>query len=154
MVKQNIWIGIVIGAFLVGIVGTYAVSAVSYGSPMMGNNQFMQQMINDPQTMQNTMNQMMNDPNLRQQMMSSMKQNQQFMQDVMQNNQMGNMMGNSMMKNGMTGSSMMNPELSSFMKQQIQEHQQFLQHRMSSNWDDPDFQEPVPYTHLKLPTNR
>ena len=60
MVKQYIWIGIVIGAFIVGIVGTYAVSAVSYGSPMMANNQFMQQMMNDPQTMQNTMNQMMN----------------------------------------------------------------------------------------------
>jgi len=38
MVKQYIWIGIVIGAFFVGVVGTYAVSAISYGSPMMGNN--------------------------------------------------------------------------------------------------------------------
>ena len=51
------------------------------------------------------------------------------------------MMGNSMMNNGMTGSSMMNPELSSFMNQQIQEHQQFLQQRMSPNWNDSDFQE-------------
>jgi len=35
----------------------------------------------------------------------------------------------------------MNEEFSSFMKQQMQEHQQFLEHHMSSNWDDSGFQE-------------
>ncbi len=89
MVNRNIWIGIVIGAFFVGIIGTYAVSAISYSSTMTSYNQFMQQMMNDPQTMQNTMNQqsmqlIMQDPAFRNEMMEFMIQDTDHMNQWMQ----------------------------------------------------------------------
>ena len=89
MVNRNIWIGIVIGAFFVGIIGTYAVSAISYSSTMTPYNQFMQQMMNDPQTMQNTMNQqsmqlIMQDPAFRNEMMEFMIQDTDHMNQWMQ----------------------------------------------------------------------
>ena len=156
MVSQPIWIAVVIGVFFVGIGVTYVHFANTYDpmsmkfqnqelfdqmmsnnprmsqhwmdSGMMMNQQQMQQMMNDPQTMQQMhdmmmsnpqhmnqmmgpmMNTMMNDPELQQQMMNHMMNHQGMMDYMMTNQDMINMMmGNNMMMDGnmMMGGHMM-----------------------------------------------
>ena len=151
MVSQPIWIAIVIGVFFVGIGASYAHFANTYDpmsmkfqnqelfDQMMSNNPKMsqqwmgsgmmnpQQMMNDPQSMQQMhdvmmndpqhMNQMMgpmmdtmmNDPQMQQQMMTHMMGNSGMMSSMMNNQDMMNMMGNNMMMGGnmMMGNHMM-----------------------------------------------
>jgi hypothetical protein len=156
MVSQPIWIAIAVGVFFVGIGVSYAHFASTYDpmsmkfqnqelfdqmmsnnprmsqhwmdSGMMMNQQQMQQMINDPQTMQQMhdmmmsnpqhmnqmmgpmMNTMMNDPEMQQQMMNHMMNHQGMMDYMMANQDMMNMMmGNNMMMDGnmMMGGHMM-----------------------------------------------
>ena len=161
MVSQSIWIAITVGVFFVGIGVSYAHFASTYDpmsmkfqnqelfdqmmsnnprmsqhwmdSGMMMNQQQMQQMMNDPQTMQQMhdmmmsnpqhmnqmmgpmMNTMMNDPELQQQMMNHMMNHQGMMDTMMTNQDMMNMMmgsnmmmdGNMMMGGHMMGSGMM-----------------------------------------------
>jgi hypothetical protein len=156
MVSQPIWIAIAVGVFFVGIGVSYAHFASTYDpmsmkfqnqelfdqmmsnnprmsqhwmdSGMMMNQQQMQQMINDPQTMQQMhdmmmsnpqhmnqmmgpmMNTMMNDPEMQQQMMNHMMNHQGMMDYMVANQDMMNMMmGNNMMMDGnmMMGGHMM-----------------------------------------------
>jgi hypothetical protein len=156
MVSQPIWIAIAVGVFFVGIGVSYAHFASTYDpmsmkfqnqelfdqmmsnnprmsqhwmdSGMMMNQQQMQQMMNDPQTMQQMhdmmmsnpqhmnqmmgpmMNTMMNDPEMQQQMMNHMMNHQGMMDYMMANQDMMNMMmGNNMMMDGnmMMGGHMM-----------------------------------------------
>jgi len=155
MVSQPIWIAIVIGVFFIGIGASYAHFASTYDpmsmkfqnqelfdqmmsnnprmsqhwmdSGMMMNQQQMQQMMNDPQTMQQMhdmmmsnpqhMNQMMgpmmdtmmDDPDMQQQMMNHMMGHQGMMNSMMNNQDMMNMMGSNMMmgENMMMGGHMM-----------------------------------------------
>jgi hypothetical protein len=161
MLSQPIWIAIVIGVFFVGIGASYAHFANTYDpmsmkfqnqelfDQMMSNNPKMsqqwmgsdmmnpQQMMNDPQSMQQMhdmmmndpqhMNQMMgpmmdtmmNDPQMQQQMMTHMMGNQGMMTSMMNNQDMMNMMmgsgimmdENMMMGNHMMGSGMMNQDI-------------------------------------------
>ena len=156
MVSQPIWIAIAVGVFFVGIGVSYAHFASTYDpmsmkfqnqelfdqmmsnnprmsqhwmdSGMMMNQQQMQQMMNDPQTMQQMhdmmmsnpqhmnqmmgpmMNTMMNDPEMQQQMMNHMMNHQGMMDYMVANQDMMNMMmGNNMMMDGnmMMGGHMM-----------------------------------------------
>lgn len=127
MVSQAVLIGIAVGVFFAGLGIGYALLQSSVPStPMMMTPQQMQQMMNNPQTMnqwhqqmmQNpqTMNQwmntMMNDPQLRQQMYSQMMQHNQFMQGMMSSPQFQqNWMGPWMMQNNSTWSGMMGQEM-------------------------------------------
>lgn len=128
MVRQPIWIGIIIGVFFLGIGVSYAHFANTYNpmsmkfqnqelfNQMMSNNPRMpqqwmdsgmmnqQQMMNDPQMMSQWMNTMMNDPDMQQQMINIMMNNQGMMNSMMNNQDMMNMMGgNIMMNSGMMG---------------------------------------------------
>ena len=92
MVSQAILIGIAVGVFFAGLGIGYA-AFQSYNQPnfammtpqqmqqMMNNPQEMNQwMMQNPQMMNQWMGNMMNDPQLQQQMYSQMMQNNQFMQ--------------------------------------------------------------------------
>jgi len=104
-------IGVAIGVFFAGLgIGYTALQSSTPTTPMMMNSQQMQQMMNDPQTMNQWMNTMMNDPQMQQQMMSHMMGNQGMMNSMMNNQDMMNMMmGNNMMMDGnmMMGNNMM-----------------------------------------------
>lgn len=129
MVNQYVWIGIAVGVFVAGIAIGYTFLQANTSNfipmssqqmqQMMNNpqtmNQWHQQMMRNPQAMNQWMNTMMNDPILRQQMYDTMVQNQQFMHGMMSNQQFQqNWMGPWMMQNnstwnGMKGPGMMNP---------------------------------------------
>ena len=136
MVKQSIWIVIVIVVFFIGIGASYAHFANTYDpmsmkfqnqrlfDQMMSNNPKMsqqwmdpdmmnqQQMMNDPQMMNQWMNTVMDDSQMRQDMMNTMMQHQGMMTSMMSNQDMMNMMGNNMvMGDHMMGSGMMNQEM-------------------------------------------
>ncbi len=115
MVKQSVWIGIAIGVFFAGLGIGYGVFQSAQTNFMPMTTQQMQQMMNNPEAMNNWMNTMMqnsqfsqwmmepmrnnppmmpnmmnpwmNDPQLQQQMYDMMLQNQQFMQGMMNNQQ-------------------------------------------------------------------
>ncbi len=122
MINQYIWIGIAVGVFFAGIGVGYAVFTgttspnIMQMNPqqmqqMMSNpqlmNQWHQEMMNDPQIMNQWMNtimkdpqlmnqwhqEMMNDPQLQQQMVNNMMQHQGMMNYMMNNQQWQNMMG-------------------------------------------------------------
>ena len=124
MISQPVWIGIVIGVFFVGIGVSYAIFTSTYDpmsmkfrnqemfdqmmsqnpkmtqhwmdSSMMHSPQQMQQMMQDPEVMNDFMVQMMNDPKTMQQMHDMMMNNPQHMNQ---------MRGPGMMGQGMMGSS-------------------------------------------------
>lgn len=112
MTNQYVWIGITVGVFFAGIGIGYAVlQSTASPSVMHMTPQQMQQMMNDPQLMnqwhqqmmnnpqhmsqmmQPIMNTMMNDPQLQQQMLNNMMQHQGMMNYMMNNQQWQNMMG-------------------------------------------------------------
>lgn len=131
MVSKGIMIGIAIGVFFAGIGIGYAIfQSFTPVSPMMMSSQQMQQMMNDPQSMnqwhqqmmQNPqamnqwMNTMMQNPNSMNQWMGTMMQNQQFMHGMMMNPEfqqsyMGPWMSNSTNWNHMMDSGWMNQEM-------------------------------------------
>ena len=113
MVSQGILIGIAVGVFFAGI--AIGIAALQPTSMMTGQN--MQQMMNDPQQMNQWMNTMMNDPQAMQQMHDMMMSNPQHM-----NQMMGTMMD-----------SMMNdPELQQQMMTQMMNNQAMMDYMMNN----------------------
>ncbi|KAF6245208.1 cupredoxin domain-containing protein [Nitrosopumilus sp. b2] len=98
MVSQYIWIGVVIGAFVVGIAGSYTVFNAENTSVAPQN---MQQMMQDSTQRQQMRSMMMQDSD----MMTEMMQDPQFMQ------RMGSMCSNPELCQGMFDSMMSNPEM-------------------------------------------
>jgi hypothetical protein len=113
LVSQGILIGIAVGVFFAGI--GIGIAALQPTSMMTGQN--MQQMMNDPQQMNQWMNTMMNDPQAMQQMHDMMMSNPQHM-----NQMMGTMMD-----------SMMNdPELQQQMMTQMMNNQAMMDYMMNN----------------------
>ena len=113
MVSQGILIGIAVGVFFAGI--GIGIAALQPTSMMTGQN--MQQMMNDPQQMNQWMNTMMNDPQAMQQMHDMMMSNHQHM-----NQMMGTMMD-----------SMMNdPELQQQMMTHMMNNQAMMDYMMNN----------------------
>jgi len=113
LVSQGILIGIAVGVFFAGI--GIGIAALQTTSMMTGQN--MQQMMNDPQQMNQWMNTMMNDPQAMQQMHDMMMSNPQHM-----NQMMGTMMD-----------SMMNdPELQQQMMTQMMNNQAMMDYMMNN----------------------
>ena len=126
-IGKGLLIGAIVGMFFAGLgMGYVVLQSSTIVSPMMISTQQMQQMMNDPQLMnqwyqqmtQNPdimdqwMGNMMNDPQMRNQMMDVMMNNPVMMNSMMSNHDMMNIMGNNMMQNpnmmtGMTDSGMM-----------------------------------------------
>jgi len=125
MVSQGILIGVAVGVFFAGLgIGYAALQSTTPTSPMMMNSQQMQQMMNDPQMMNQWMNNMMNDPQQMQQMHDMMMSNPQHMNQMMgpmMNNMMNDpqmqqqMMTNMMGHQGMMNSMMNNPDMMNMM---------------------------------------
>ena len=164
MVSQPILIGVIAGVFFAGLGIGYAVlqsAQPNYSNmtpqqmqQMMNNpqmmNQWHQTMMNDPQAMNNWMNTMTNNPNIMNQWMGNMMNNPNMMNQMtgmmMQNPQFGNwMMGNMMnnpnmmnnMMNNMMGPMMNNPQMNQQMMNMMMGDQQFM-HGMMMN---PQFQQ-------------
>lgn len=145
MVSQSIMIGIAIGVFFAGLGVGYAALQSTVPATQMMNQQQMQQMMNDPQAMNQWMNTMMQDPNSMNQWMGTMMNNQQFMQQMhnsMMNNPqhmqtMAGMMGPDMM-----GTMMNNPQMNQQMMNTMMGNQQFMYGMMMNpqfqqNWMGP-----------------
>lgn len=141
MASQYVVIGITIGVFFAGLGMGYAIFSQNTSANFMNMTpQQMQQMMNNPQAMNDWMSTMMQNPNAMNQWMGTMMENQQFMQgmhDSMMNNPqhmqtMMTMMGPSMMD------SMMNdPQTSQQMMSVMMQNEQFM-HGMMAN---PQFQQ-------------
>jgi len=126
MVRQSVWIGITIGVFFAGLLIGYAILQSSAPTMPMMNSQQMQQMMNDPQFMNQWQQQMMQNPQQMQQWMSSpehVKQMEAMMQVMIGNQElrlqmMGHMTENpeimeqmqNIMEQGNMGSRMMSPQ--------------------------------------------
>jgi len=128
MASQSVLIGITIGVFFSGIGIGYAIFQSAGSSNLMVQN--MQQMMQNPQMMNDWMNTMMSNPQAMQQM-HQMMQNPQHMQTMMQ------MMGSDMM------SIMMNdPQMRQQMMGTMMQNHQFMQGMMTNsqfqqNWMGP-----------------
>ncbi|MEX1150450.1 MAG: hypothetical protein WEB28_00020, partial [Nitrosopumilaceae archaeon] len=84
MVGQSVWIGITIGVFFAGLLIGYVTIQTSVTTMPMMNSQQMQQMMNDPQFMNQWQQQMMQNPQQIQQWMSNpehLKQMEKMMQE-------------------------------------------------------------------------
>ncbi|MDH3395105.1 MAG: hypothetical protein OEL52_03010 [Nitrosopumilus sp.] len=138
MVSQRIWIVIVIGVFFVGVGASYAHFANTYDpmsmkfqnqelfDQMMSNNPKMsqqwmnsgmmnqQEMMNDPQMMNQGMNKMMNDPKIMQQMHDMMMNDPQHMNQMMEP-MMNTMMNDPQMRQEMMTHMMNNQEMMTHM---------------------------------------
>ena len=125
MPSQAIWIGIIVGVFFAGIGIGYAVlQSSSTATPMMMTSQQMQQMMNNPDLMNQWHQQMMNNPQAMQQMHDMMMNDPQHMNqmmgpmmDTMMNDpQMQQQMMSQMMDNqGMMNSMMNNQDMMNMM---------------------------------------
>src|SRR3989304_3203507 len=123
MMSQSVWIGITIGVFFVGLLIGYAAIQTSASTMPMMNSQQMQQMMNDPQFMNQWQQHMMQNPQQMQQWMSNPEHLKQ-METLMQENHdfMTQMMGHmtekaemmeqmqKIMEEGNMGSRMMSPQ--------------------------------------------
>jgi len=128
-------IGIIAGVFLAGIGTGYGIlqSSTNVTTPMMMNSQQMQQMMNDPQQMNQWMNSMMQNPDTMNQWMGNMMNDPQAMQqmhDMMMSNpqHMNQMMG------PMMDTMMNNPD----MQQQMMNHMMNNQGMMNSMMNNQD----------------
>ena len=134
MVSQGILIGIAVGVFFAGMtIGYTALQSTTPTSPMMMNAQQMQQMMNDPQQMNQWHNQIMQNPDAMNQWMGSMMNDPQAMQqmhDMMMSNpqHMNQMMG------PMMNTMMNDPE----MQQQMMNHMMGHQGMMNSMMNNQD----------------
>lgn len=134
--NQNLWIGIAIGAFFVGLgIGITALQPVY--PPMMTNNQ-MQQMINDPQAMNQWHQQMINDPQAMNQWMNNMmhdsKAMEQFHKMMIENpDHMRQMMSNPAMQRWMSS-----PEHAQQMTELMKGNHDFMQGIMMEMINDSD----------------
>jgi hypothetical protein len=131
MVSQGILIGVAVGVFFAGLgIGYVALQSSAPTSPMMMNSQ---QMMNDPQQMNQWMNTMMQDPQTMNQWMGGMMNDPQAMQqmhDMMMSNpqHMNQMMG------PMMNTMMNDPE----MQQQMMNHMMGHQGMMNSMMNNQD----------------
>ncbi len=118
MVGQGIWIGIAVGVFFAGIgIGFAVLQSNTSVTPMMMTSQQMQQMMNDPDLMNQWHQQMMNNPQAMLQMHDMMMSNPQHM-----NQMMGPMMD-----------SMMNdPQMQQQMMTQMMGHQGMMNSMMNN----------------------
>jgi len=146
MTSQYVWIGIAIGVFFGGLGIGYAVfSATQPANFMNMTPQQMQQMMNNPQAMNNWMNTMMQNPNMMNQWMGTMMGNQQFMQGMhnsMMNNPQHMQMMTNMMGPDMMGYMMNNPQMNQQMMNTMMGNSQFMQGMMMNpqfqqNWMGP-----------------
>ena len=153
MVKQPVWIAIVVGIFFAGIGIGYAALQSNTSVPMMMTPQQMQQMMNNPQSMQQfhnmmindpqhmnqmmgpMMNSMMNDPQMRQQMMTMMMQNPTMMNSMINNMPMINMLNN---KTIGTNMNMYTPKIAQEVIDQMKQNHQFTQDMITAMLNDPD----------------
>jgi len=118
MVSQGILIWIAVGVFFAGVGIGYAVlQSTTPTMPMMMNQQQMQQMMNDPQQMNQWMNTMMNDPQVIQQMHDSMMNNPQHMNQMM-GLMMNTIMNDPDMQQQMMNMMMQNPDMMNSMMMQ------------------------------------
>ncbi len=146
MISQPIWIAIVIGVFFVGIGVSYAHFSNTYDpmsmkfqnqglfDQMMSNNPMMsqhwtdsgmmnqQQMMDDPEAMNQWMSTMMDDPQTMQQMHDMMMSNPQHMNGMM-SPMMGTMMDDPELRQQMMNNMMNNPQ----MMNNMMNNQQFMQ---------------------------
>jgi hypothetical protein len=99
LVNQKIWIGIAIGVFFAGLGIGYGIlqSTNTTNSMMMNDQQHMQKMMSDPQTMQQFHSMMMNDQQHMQKMMSDPQHIQKMVEMMRGNPQTMNSLMNSMM---------------------------------------------------------
>ena len=133
MVSQYILIGIIAGVFLAGIGTGYGIlqSSTNVTTPMMMNSQQMQQMMNDPQQMNQWMNSMMQNPDTMNQWMGNMMNDPQAMQqmhDMMMSNpqHMNQMMG------PMMDSMMNDPDMQQQMMNMMMDNQQMMNSMMNN----------------------
>lgn len=154
MVKQPILIAIVVGVFFAGIgIGYVALQSNNTTVPMMMTSQQMQQIMNNPQSMQQfhnmmindpqhmnqmmgpMMNSMMNDPQMRQQMMTMMMQNPTMMNSMINNMPMINMLNNQTIGTNMNTYT---PKLTQEVIDQMKQNHQFTQDMITAMLNDPD----------------
>ena len=132
MVSQIIVIGIAVGMFFAGLGVGYAVlQSTVPANPMMMTSQQMQQMMKDPQLMNQWHQQMANDPQAMNPWMNTMMNDPQMMQ------QMHNMMINdpqhmSQMMQPMMNTMMNDPQLQQQMMNQMMQHQGMMNTMMSN----------------------
>lgn len=125
MVSQGIMIGIAVGVFFAGLgVGYAALQSSVPATPMMTQQQ-MQQMMNDPNTMNQWHQTMMQNPQAMNQWMNTMMQNPNSM-----NQWMGTMMGNQQFMQGM----MMNPQFQQNYMGPWMSNSTNWNHMMDSGW--------------------
>ncbi|CAD6517712.1 conserved hypothetical protein [metagenome] len=132
MVSQPILIGIIAGVFFAGLGIGYAVLQSAQPNYSNMTPQQMQQMMNNPQMMNQWHQTMMNDPQTMNNWMNTMTNNPNMM-----NQWMGNMMNNPNMMNNMMGPMMNNPQMNQQMMNMMMGNQQFM-HGMMMN---PQFQQ-------------
>ena len=132
MVSQGILIGIAVGVFFAGIgIGYATLQSTTPTSTMMMGPQQMQQMMNDPQQMNQWHQQMMQNPDAMNQWMSSMMNDPQTMQqmhDMMMSNpqHMNQMMG------PMMNTMMNDPEMQQQMMNNMMRHQGMMNSMMNN----------------------
>lgn len=145
MTSQYVIVGIAVGVFFAGLGIGYAVfSQIQSASFTQMSPQQMQQMMNNPQAMNNWMNTMMQNPNTMNQWMGTMMGNQQFMQQMhnsMMNNPQHMQMMSTMMGPDMMGYMMNNPNMMNNMMGSMMQNPQFMNRWMGMMMNDPNFQQ-------------
>jgi plastocyanin len=134
--NQIIWIGVVVGVFFAGLGIGYAMFYSTQPNFTHMTPQQMQQMMNNPQSIQQMHDLMMNDPNHMQQMHQMMMQSPQHM-----NTMMGTMMQNSQFGSVMMGQMMNNPNTMNGMVNQMMNNPQFMNTMMGTMMQNQNFQQ-------------
>jgi len=140
VVSQGILIGIIVGVFFAGLGLGYAVLQSNVPVTPMMTQQQMQQMMNDPNTMNQWHQTMMKNPQMMNQWMSTMINDPQFMQQMhnsMMNNPQHMQTMSTMMGPDMMGYMMNNPQMNQQMMNTMMGNQQFMYGMMM----DPQFQQ-------------
>jgi len=132
MVSQGILIGIAVGVFFAGLGIGYSI-VQSTSTPMMMTSQQMQQMMNDPNTMNQWHQTMMNNPDAMNQWMGTMMNDPQAMQQ-MHDIMMSNTQHMNQMMSPMMGTMMNDPQ----MQQQMMTHMMGNQGMMNSMMNNQD----------------
>ena len=131
MVSQGILIGVAVGVFFAGIgIGYAALQSTTPTTPMMMNSQHMQQMMNDPQAMNQWHQQMMQNPDAMNQWMGNMMNDPQAMQQ-MHNMMMSNPQHMNQMMEPMMNSMMNDPQMQQQMMTHMMGHQGMMNHMMN-----------------------
>ena len=140
MVSQSVMIGIAVGVFFAGLGVGYAVLQSSVPATQMMTQQQMQQMMNDPNMMNQWHQTMMQNPQAMNRWMGTVMNDEQFMQQM--HNSMMNDPQHMQTMSGIMGTDMMgyminNPQMNQQMMNTMMGNQQFM-HGMMMN---PQFQQ-------------